>query len=67
MLATHWARLVELVYAAEHTLELARDEEILSDQIHTVPTETSGEGIGQVEAPRGTLTHYYVTDERGIM
>jgi len=66
-LATHWARVVELVYAAEHTLELAQDEAILSDTIRTVPTEMPHEGVGQVEAPRGTLTHHYITDERGIL
>ncbi|KAA3654888.1 MAG: Ni/Fe hydrogenase subunit alpha, partial [Calditrichaeota bacterium] len=66
-LATHWARVVELVYAAERTLELAMDEEILSPQIRTIPTEIPGEGVGHVEAPRGTLTHHYVTDNRGIL
>ncbi len=66
-LATHWARVVELVYAAEHALELARDEEILSDQIRTVPTEKPSEGVGQVEAPRGTLIHHYLTDENGLL
>src|SRR5512144_521396 len=30
-------------------------------------TGTAGEGVGIVEAPRGTLTHHYVTDERGIL
>ncbi len=66
-LATHWARVVEMVYAAERTLELAKDDEILSDEIRVVPTETPSEGIGCLEAPRGTLTHHYVTDERGIL
>ncbi len=66
-LATHWARIVELVYAAERTLELATDEEILDPDYRTIPTETPTEGIGSVEAPRGTLTHHYVTDERGIL
>jgi F420-non-reducing hydrogenase large subunit len=66
-LATHWARVVELVYAAERTLELASDEEILNPEIRTIPTETPTEGVGSVEAPRGTLTHHYVTDERGIL
>ena len=66
-LATHWARLVELLYAAERTLELAQDEEITSPDIRTVPTETPTEGVGIVEAPRGTLTHHYVTDEKGIL
>jgi F420-non-reducing hydrogenase large subunit len=66
-LATHWARLVELLYAAERVLELAQDPEITSTNIRTIPTETPTEGVGIVEAPRGTLTHHYVTDERGIL
>lgn len=66
-LATHWARVVEIVHAAERTMELALDEEILSPEIRAIPTETPTEGIGSVEAPRGTLTHHYVTDERGIL
>jgi len=66
-LATHWARLIELLYAAEHWVELATDPEITSTDIHTVPTATPTEGIGIVEAPRGTLTHHYKTDERGIL
>jgi F420-non-reducing hydrogenase large subunit len=66
-LATHWARLVELLYAAERVLELAQDPEITSTNIRTIPTETPTEGVAIVEAPRGTLTHHYVTDERGIL
>jgi F420-non-reducing hydrogenase large subunit len=66
-LAIHWARLIELLYAAEHWVELATDPEITSPNVHTVPTETPTEGVGIVEAPRGTLTHHYTTDERGIL
>jgi F420-non-reducing hydrogenase large subunit len=66
-LATHWARLVELLYAAERVLELAQDPEITSTDVRTIPTETPTEGVGIVEAPRGTLTHHYITDERGIL
>lgn len=66
-LATHWARLIELLYAAERWIELATDAEITSPHIHTVPSKTPTEGIGIVEAPRGTLTHHYWTDERGIL
>jgi F420-non-reducing hydrogenase large subunit len=66
-LATHWARLVELVYATERTMDLARDEELTNPDIRTIPTETPTVGIGSLEAPRGTLTHHYVTDERGIV
>ena len=66
-LATHWARLIELLYAAERLVELATDPEITSENIHTVPTKTPREGVGVVEAPRGTLTHHYWTDERGLL
>jgi F420-non-reducing hydrogenase large subunit len=66
-LATHWARLIEMLYAAERALELAEDPEITSDDVHTIPTETPDEGVGIVEAPRGTLTHHYITDENGML
>jgi F420-non-reducing hydrogenase large subunit len=66
-LATHWARLIELLYAAERWVELAKDPEITSPNFHTIPTEVPTEGVGIVEAPRGTLTHHYWTDERGIV
>lgn len=66
-LATHWARVIELMYAAERTLELAQDPEITDPRVHTIPTETPSEGVGCVEAPRGTLYHHYVTDEKGII
>jgi F420-non-reducing hydrogenase large subunit len=66
-LATHWARLVELLYAAERLLELSKDEEITSPNIRTIPTAKPDEGVGIVEAPRGTLTHHYITDERGVI
>lgn len=66
-LAIHWARLIELLYAAEHWVELATDPEITSPHVHNPPTQTPTEGVGIVEAPRGTLTHHYWTDERGIV
>jgi F420-non-reducing hydrogenase large subunit len=66
-LATHWARLVELLYAAERMLELARDPEIIDPNVRPVVKTTPNEGVGSVEAPRGTLTHHYWTDENGIL
>jgi F420-non-reducing hydrogenase large subunit len=66
-LATHWARLIELVYAAERMLELGRDPEITSPNVRTIPTATPDEGVGAVEAPRGTLFHHYKTDTRGLV
>ncbi len=66
-LATHWARLIELLYAAERMLELAADPEITDTNVRPVVTEVPIEGVGSVEAPRGTLTHHYWTDENGIL
>jgi F420-non-reducing hydrogenase large subunit len=66
-LATHWARLVELLYAAERLYELAREEEICSPEVRAIPTATPSEGVGVVEAPRGSLIHHYKTDDRGIV
>ncbi|MFZ5433046.1 MAG: Ni/Fe hydrogenase subunit alpha [Calditrichota bacterium] len=66
-LATHWARLVELMYACEATMVMAKDEEITSDKLVNKPEKVAGEGVGIVEAPRGTLTHHYKTDQRGII
>ena len=66
-LAFHWARLVEALYAAERMIELLDDEEITGTDIRNIPTETPSEGVGVVEAPRGTLIHHYKTDENGII
>jgi len=66
-LATHWARVIELQYAAERMLELAQDPQVASPDVRALPTATPSEGVGIVEAPRGTLTHHYKTDENGIL
>ena len=66
-LATHWARAIELLNAAERMKELADDPEIVDPKFRTLPTTVPTEGIGVVEAPRGTLFHHYVTDEKGII
>jgi len=66
-LAFHWARLIENLYAAERLLELCQDKEITSPNVRTIPTATPDEGVGVIEAPRGTLYHHYKTDENGIV
>lgn len=66
-LATHWARLVELLYAAERMDELIKDPEITDPNVRVPVTTTPVEGVGSVEAPRGTLTHHYQTDSNGIL
>ncbi|MDA3814051.1 MAG: Ni/Fe hydrogenase subunit alpha [Candidatus Cloacimonetes bacterium] len=66
-LAFHWARLIEVMFAAEHLVELLEDKTITSTDIRRLPTDTPKEGVGIVEAPRGTLIHHYKTDEQGMV
>jgi F420-non-reducing hydrogenase large subunit len=66
-LATHWARVIELLQAAERIRELASDPELTDPNVRRLPTATPGEGVGVVEAPRGTLIHHYATDEKGLI
>jgi len=66
-LANHWARLIELQYAAERLLELCQDKEVTDPNVRTLPTATPTEGVGVVEAPRGTLYHHYQTDANGMV
>jgi len=65
-LAFHWARLIELLYAAERANELCKDPEITSKEIRNMPVKP-GEGVGIVEAARGTLIHHYVLDENALV
>jgi len=66
-LAMHWARLIELIYSAEHCYELATDPEITGKELRAPIEKIVGEGVGIVEAQRGTLTHHYWTDDRGMV
>jgi F420-non-reducing hydrogenase large subunit len=64
--AYHWARLVELQYAAERMLELCREKDITSKDLRNTPGEPD-EGVGVIEAARGTLIHHYKLDESGLV
>lgn len=66
-LALHWARLVEVLYAAERIKELAAEKELTSPEIRNMALKTPKQGVGIVEAPRGTLIHHYETDSNGII
>lgn len=66
-LATHWARLIELLYAAERMAELLDHPDICDPNVRRAVEARAGVGVGSVEAPRGTLTHHYETDERGVL
>jgi F420-non-reducing hydrogenase large subunit len=65
-LAYHWARLIELLYAAERAVELVKDPEITSPNVRNKPGKP-GEGVGVVEAARGTLIHHYILDENALI
>ena len=56
-----------MIYAAERMNELLADPEITSQDLRTIPTATPAQGVGIVEAPRGTLIHHYETDEQGLI
>ena len=66
-LAFHWARLIEAMYAAERMLELANDPGLTDPNVRNIPTKEPTEGVGIVEAPRGTLIHHYKADKNGLM
>jgi F420-non-reducing hydrogenase large subunit len=66
-LAFHWARLIEVLYSTERMQEIANNPFILSERVRNENLKTPDEGIGCVEAPRGTLIHHYKTDEDGIL
>ncbi|MHA1959878.1 MAG: Ni/Fe hydrogenase subunit alpha [Candidatus Thorarchaeota archaeon] len=64
----HYARIVELVQAAEWIKTLLEDPEIVSTDVKLSDVEPkAGNGVGIVEAPRGTLLHNYETDDDGIL
>lgn len=54
----HWARLIELLHAAEVIRDLLNDPDLQGTHLTTRGTKTNS-GVGLVEAPRGTLFHHY--------
>ncbi len=59
----HWARLIELLHAAELIRDLLDDPDILGTDLMADKGERKGEAVGVIEAPRGTLFHHYRVDE----
>ncbi|MEW5763184.1 MAG: Ni/Fe hydrogenase subunit alpha [Bacillota bacterium] len=66
ILAYHWARAIELLNAAEKVQQLASDESITNPDVRA-ELGTPSEGVGIIEACRGTLIHHYKTDDKGIV
>lgn len=65
-LGYHWARMIELVHAAEGIQELLHDEDLLGNELVS-RGELQPEGIGVIEAPRGSLFHHYRINEDGLI
>lgn len=66
-LHTNWARAIEILHSAELIKVLLSDPDLQKDQLLVTPTEAmwTGEGVGVVEAPRGTLLHHYRANKEG--
>lgn len=66
-MAYHWARMIELLHAIEKINELLHDPDLQGTDL-IVKGKRRNEGIGLLEAPRGTLFHHYrVNDDDQIV
>jgi NAD-reducing hydrogenase large subunit len=65
-LAYHWARMIEMLFAAEMIRDLLHDDDILGTDL-LVSGVRAAEGVGVIEAPRGTLIHHYRVDENDLV
>jgi coenzyme F420-reducing hydrogenase alpha subunit len=63
----HWARMVEILYAVERAEQLLNDKDITNPNTRTNFEVKAGEGVGVIEAPRGTLIHDYTANDKGIL
>ena len=61
-LAYHWTRMIEVLHSIEKIAELLDDPDLQGDDL-VVKGERRNEGIGILEAPRGTLFHHYKVDD----
>jgi NAD-reducing hydrogenase large subunit len=63
-LAYHWARMIEMLHAAETLRELLADPALIEGELRVEGTPAL-RGVGVIEAPRGTLIHHYRVNEDG--
>ena len=54
----HWARMIEMLHSAEVIKQLLNDPDIQGTELVRKGTKVH-EGVGLIEAPRGTLFHHY--------
>ena len=63
----HYARLVEILYSIERMEQLLSNPNILDTHVRAHAEPNAYEGVGVIEAPRGTLIHHYKIDDNGLM
>lgn len=61
----HYARMIEILHSVEKAIELIHDDDVVSSEHRVTCNRKSGEGVGIIEAPRGTLIHHYTIDDFG--
>jgi NAD-reducing hydrogenase large subunit len=61
-LGFHWARMIEMLHAAEVIQDLLHDPDLQGNDLVS-KGERQERGVGVIEAPRGTLIHHYKVDE----
>jgi len=63
----HYARLIEILHGLERIQDILNDPDVLDHRIRAHAEPNSNEGIGIIEAPRGTLIHHYHIDDNGLI
>jgi NAD-reducing hydrogenase large subunit len=66
-LVFHWARMIELLHAAEVMDGLLADPALVGDDLVAEPGPRGLTAVAILEAPRGTLIHHYEVDERDLV
>jgi len=63
----HYARLIEMLFSVERMQQLLNDKAILDKRVRAHAEPNRNEGVGIIEAPRGTLIHHYKIDDNGLI
>jgi NAD-reducing hydrogenase large subunit len=63
---SHWARLIEILHSAEKIKQLLNDPDLMEGELVTRGNKKM-EGVGVIEAPRGTLFHHYKIEENDMI
>jgi NAD-reducing hydrogenase large subunit len=62
----HWARLIEILHSAEKIKDLLEDSDLLEGEL-TTRGKKKFEGVGLIEAPRGTLFHHFKINDSDLI